>query len=76
MQRINVVWRNLGFDSQHIGIRYDQHNSLARADNTSYCVKGELMDNTVLRRDQIEVLELILGCDLALAFASAVEAIS
>src|SRR5262249_44983853 len=66
VQLIDVLRRNLDFHGQRICIRNDQHDRLARRDDTADRVNGELMNDAVLRRPDIDALQLVLGGDLPL----------
>src|SRR5829696_6272079 len=63
---IDVLRRELRLDRQHIGFRYDQHDGLSGRDHPAHRVDGRLVHHPVLRRSDIDALQLVLGRDLAL----------
>src|SRR5829696_9150057 len=63
---IDVLRRELRLDRQHIGFRHDQHDGLSGRDHPADRVDGRLVHHPVLRRSDIDALQLVLGRDLAL----------
>ncbi len=61
------VGETLGLDNQLIGLRHDQHDRLAGRHHAADGMSLELVHDPVLRRADIDALEQIFGCDLALA---------
>ena len=66
LQLVDVLRIDLGLDGQVVGFRHDQHDRLAGGDHAADGVDGRLEHGAVLRRADIDALELVLGGDLAL----------
>ena len=66
MHLVDVLRRDPGLDDEAVGLGHDQHERLARRDDAADRVHGELVDEAVLRRADVDALELVLGRDLAL----------
>src|SRR5215208_6318904 len=63
---IDILRRELRLDGQHVRLRYDQHDRLAGGDHATDRMHSRLMHHPVLRRADVDALQLILGRDLAL----------
>ena len=63
---VDVLRLDPGLDGQLVGVGHDQHDRLAGGDDAAHRVHGELMHHAVLRRADVDALELVLGRDLAL----------
>ena len=61
---VDVLRLHLGLDDQLVGRRHDQHDRLARRDDTADRVYVELMHHPTLRRTDVDALELVFGGDL------------
>ena len=66
VQLVDILRRDLRLDRQRIGLRHDQHDRVAGSDDPADRVHRELMHHAVLRRADVDALELVLGRHLAL----------
>ena len=55
---------NSYFDGQRVGFGNDEHDLLTGGNNASDSVNGQLVDDAILRRPDINPLELVQGCNL------------
>ena len=63
---IDVLRIDLGLDREVVGVRHDQHDGVAGGDDAADGMHVRLEHHAVLRRADVDALELILGRDLAL----------
>ena len=66
LQLVDILRGDPCLDHQAVGIGHDQHDRLAGRDHTADRVHGGLVHHAVLRRADVDALELVLGRDLAL----------
>ena len=63
MDLVDLVRLDLGLDGQAVAVGHDQHHGLARLDHAAHRMHALLEDLAVLRRQQVDALQLILGRD-------------
>src|SRR5215475_6902833 len=60
---VDVLGRDLGFDDKFVRQWNDLHNGFALSDNASDGMNRKLMDGAVLGGSDVNVFELLFGCD-------------
>jgi hypothetical protein len=60
VQLIDVLGRDLRFDGEQIRLRHDQHDRVGGRHDAADGMHRELMHDAILRRADVDVLELIL----------------
>ena len=63
---VDVLRIDLGLDRKVVGVGHDQHDRVAGGDDAADGVDVGLEHHAVLRRADVDALELVLGGDLAL----------
>ena len=63
---IDVLRVDLGLDRQVVGVGHDQHDRVAGGDDAADGMHVRLEHHAVLRRADVDALELVFGGDLAL----------
>ena len=56
---IDILRRRLDLDGEPVGCRYDQHDRFPGIDDAADGVNGELVDEAVLRRHEVDAPKLI-----------------